>query len=151
MIERQEFHDIHRHVRAVFESLRQYLSNSQQLVARQDLQRVHCQSINIVPASACQLESNFGDFSGNAEHPELKKRPTEYFKSNFMVAARGDERTLPAVCELVGDDYVTFNTDYPHPDGTWPRGMSDLEAQPLSEESLRKIFWSNAAPWFGLA
>lgn len=91
------------------------------------------------------------DFSGNAEHPDLKKRPTEYFKSNFLVACRGDEMTLPAVCELVGDDYVTFNTDYPHPDGTWPLGMEHLEQQPLPEESIRKIFWDNAASKFGVA
>ena len=90
------------------------------------------------------------DFSGNAEHPLLKKRPTEYFKSNFLVACRGDEMTLPAVCGLVGDDYVTFNTDYPHPDGTWPAGMADLEKQPLPESSIRKIFWDNGAGVFGL-
>ena len=90
------------------------------------------------------------DFSGNAEHPLLRKRPTEYFKSNFLVACRGDEHTLPAVCELVGDDHVTFNTDYPHPDGTWPAGLADLERQPLPEASIRKIFWDNAAPIFGV-
>lgn len=88
------------------------------------------------------------EFSGNAEHPKLKKRPTEYFKSNFLVACRGDEMTLPAVCDLVGDDYLTFNTDYPHPDGTWPNGMADLEQQPLHESSKRKIFWDNAASVF---
>ena len=42
------------------------------------------------------------EFSGNAEHPLLKRRPTEYFKSNFLVACRGDEMTLPAVCESGG-------------------------------------------------
>lgn len=88
------------------------------------------------------------EFSGNAEHPKLKKRPTEYFKSNFLVACRGDEMTLPAVCDLVGDEYLTFNTDYPHPDGTWPNGMADLENQPLKESSKRKIFWDNAASVF---
>ncbi len=91
------------------------------------------------------------DFSGNAEHPDLKKRPTEYFKSNFLVACRGDEMTLGSICDLVGDDYVAFNTDYPHADGTWPLGMEHLERQPLPEESIRKIFWDNAAPVFGLA
>lgn len=91
------------------------------------------------------------DFSGNAEHPGLNRRPTEYFKSNFLVACRGDEMTLPAVCELVGDDYVTFNTDYPHADGTFPIGMEKLEEQPLSEGTIRKIYWENAAPVFGLA
>lgn len=88
------------------------------------------------------------EFSNNAEHPELRKRPTEYFKSNFLVACRGDEMTLPSVCDLVGDDFLTFNTDYPHPDGTWPQGMKDLEQQPLPEQSIRKIFWDNPARVF---
>lgn len=96
-----------------------------------------------------RMEQHF-DFSGNAEHPLLKRRPTEYFKSNFIVSCRGDEMTLPAVCELVGDDYVAFNTDYPHPDGTWPSGLADLEQQPLASHSIRKIFWDNAAPVFGV-
>ena len=91
------------------------------------------------------------EFSGNAEHPDLKKRPTEYFKSNFLVACRGDEMTLPSVVDLVGDDYITFNTDYPHPDGTWPWGMECLEKQPIGEESIRKIYWDNAARVLGLS
>ena len=97
-----------------------------------------------------RMEQHY-DFSGNAEHPELKRRPTEYFKSNFLVACRGDEPTLPSVVDLVGDAYVTFNTDYPHPDGTFPRGMVDLERQPLPTESKRKIYWDNAAALFGAA
>ena len=97
-----------------------------------------------------RMEQHWG-FSGNAEHPALKKRPTEYFKSNFIVACRGDEMTLPSVCQLVGDDYISFNTDYPHPDGTWPQGMVNLEEQPLPEASIRKIIWDNAAPLFGLS
>lgn len=94
-----------------------------------------------------RMEQHY-DFSGQAEHPMLLKRPTEYFKSNFLVACRGDEMTLPAVCDLVGDAYVTFNTDYPHPDGTWPSGMADLEQQPISRESKQRIFWDNAAAVF---
>jgi len=97
-----------------------------------------------------RMEQHY-DFSANAEHPDLKKRPTEYFKSNFLVACRGDEMTLPSVVDLVGDEYLTFNTDYPHPDGTWPMGFTALEEQPLSETSIRKIFWDNAAPVFNLA
>jgi uncharacterized protein len=90
------------------------------------------------------------EFSGNAEHPYLKRRPTEYFKSNVLVAARGDEVTLKSVVELVGDDNLLFNTDYPHPDGTWPWGIRRLGEQAITAESKRKIFWSNAARAFRL-
>jgi predicted TIM-barrel fold metal-dependent hydrolase len=96
-----------------------------------------------------RMEQHF-EFSGNAEHPDLKLRPTEYFQRNVLVAARGDEMTLPSVTELVGDDNVAFNTDYPHPDGTFPGGFEALERQPISNESRRKIFWDNAARFFDL-
>jgi predicted TIM-barrel fold metal-dependent hydrolase len=116
-----------------------------------DLKIVHVEAdAGWLPYWLQRMEQHY-DFSGNAEHPDLKRRPTEYFKSNFLVACRGDEMTLPAAVELVGDDYLTFNTDYPHPDGTWPGGMSDLENQPLGPESLKKIYWDNAADLFGVA
>jgi uncharacterized protein len=89
-------------------------------------------------------------FSGNAEHPLLKKPPTEYFKSNMFVAARGDEPTLRAVVELVGNDNLLFNTDYPHPDGTFPEGLKDFEEQALSDETKRKVWWDNAQRAFHL-
>lgn len=115
-----------------------------------DLKVVHVEAdAGWLPYWLQRMEQHF-EFSGNAEHPLLNKRPTEYFKSNFLVACRGDEMTLPAALDLVGDDYITFNTDYPHPDGTWPAGFSALEAQPISEDSRRKIFWDNAARVFGL-
>ena len=90
------------------------------------------------------------EYSGNAEHPELDRRPTDYFLSNVYVAARGDEMTLPSVVELVGDDNVVFNTDYPHPDGTFPSGFEHFDQQPISRETRRKILWDNAARAFGL-
>ncbi len=77
--------------------------------------------------------------------------PTEYFQRQVYVAARGDEATLPSVVELVGDDNVVFNTDYPHPDGTFPWGIDRLAEQPISDESRRRILWDNAARAFDLA
>ncbi len=90
------------------------------------------------------------EFSGNAEHPDLKMRPTEYFKRNIFVACRGDETTLRSVVELAGDDNLVFNTDYPHPDGTWPWGMQRLDEQRIPDDSKRKILWDNAARAFRL-
>ena len=96
-----------------------------------------------------RMEQHYA-FSGDAEHPDLKMSPTDYFKRNFLVACRGDEMTLPALLDLVGDDNVVFNTDYPHPDGTYPWGFESLEDQPISKESLRKIFWNNPQRAFRL-
>lgn len=90
------------------------------------------------------------DFSGNAEHPDLKRHPSEYFEQSFFVAARGDEATLPGVVELVGDQNVLFNTDYPHPDGTFPWGIGSLLEQPIPDQSKRRILWDNAARAFPL-
>jgi hypothetical protein len=97
-----------------------------------------------------QRQEQHYEFSGNAEHPNLKMHPTEYFKRNMFVAARGDERTLPAIIDLLGDDNLLFNTDYPHPDGTFPDGLEALERQPISDESRRKIYWANAQRAFNL-
>jgi uncharacterized protein len=97
-----------------------------------------------------RMEQHY-EFSGNAEHPDLKRAPTEYFKRSFFVGCRGDEPTLPALIELVGDGNVVFNTDYPHPDGTFPSGLRRIFEQPLSNDTLRKILWDNPARAFRLA
>jgi predicted TIM-barrel fold metal-dependent hydrolase len=89
-------------------------------------------------------------FSGNAEHEYLTKRPTEYFKSNFFVAFRGDEPTMKAAIEIVGDDNFLWDTDYPHPDSTFPWGIGAMLEQPIADASRRKIWWDNAARAFGL-
>jgi uncharacterized protein len=100
-----------------------------------------------VPYWLQRMEQHW-EFSGSAEHPELKMPPTEYFKRNFFVACRGDERTLPSVVDVVGDRNLVFNTDYPHPDGTFPWGIARLEEQPIPEESKRRILWENAVRAF---
>jgi predicted TIM-barrel fold metal-dependent hydrolase len=102
-----------------------------------------------VPYLLQRMEQHW-EFSGNAEHPDLKMRPTEYFRRNVFVACRGDEMTLPSVIALAGDDNLVFNTDYPHPDGTFPWGIERLAAQPIPEVSKRKILWDNAARAFHL-
>ncbi|HEY2663160.1 MAG TPA: amidohydrolase family protein [Candidatus Binataceae bacterium] len=102
-----------------------------------------------VPYWLQRMEQHW-DFSGNAEHPELKRRPTEYFKSNIFVACRADEMTLKSALELVGDDNFVWNTDYPHPDGTWPGALASMEHQAIPESSKRKILWDNAVRAFRL-
>jgi predicted TIM-barrel fold metal-dependent hydrolase len=90
------------------------------------------------------------NYGGNAEHEYLTKPPTEYFKRNFWVAFRGDEPTMKAAVELVGDDNFLWDTDYPHPDGTFPWGIDAMMRQPIEQASRRKILWDNAVRAFNL-
>jgi predicted TIM-barrel fold metal-dependent hydrolase len=53
--------------------------------------------------------------------------------------------TLKAAVELLGDDNFVWNSDYPHPDGTWPWALNKLDQQPIAQTSKRKILWDNAA------
>ena len=102
-----------------------------------------------VPYWLQRMEQHW-NFSGNAEHEYLTKRPTEYFKHNICVAFRGDEPTMKGAVELVGDGNFSWDTDYPHPDGTYPWGVEAMLKQPISQEAKRKILWDNAARWFNL-
>jgi len=102
-----------------------------------------------VPYWLQRMEQHW-NFSGNAEHEYLTKRPTEYFRQNVCVAFRGDEPTMKAAVELIGDNNFSWDTDYPHPDGTYPWGIEAMLKQPIPQESKRKIFWDNAAKWFNL-
>jgi predicted TIM-barrel fold metal-dependent hydrolase len=102
-----------------------------------------------VPYWLQRMEQHW-NFSGNAEHEYLTKRPTEYFKHNICVAFRGDEPTMKAAIDLVGDGNFSWDTDYPHPDGTYPWGVEAMLKQPISQDAKRKILWDNAARWFNL-
>ena len=75
---------------------------------------------------------------GNAEHPDMLRAPTEYFKRNVFVSCRGDEPTLKSVVELVGDSELLIKTDYPHVDGTWPWGLRRAQAAAHSRVQHRE-------------
>ena len=96
-----------------------------------------------------RMEQHY-DLHARAEHPSMVMSPTAYFRRNFYVACRGDEKTLPSVVDLVGDERLLFHTDYPHSDATWPAGLEAIESQPIPEESLRRIYWDNGAQAFGI-
>ena len=102
-----------------------------------------------VPYWLQRMEQHW-NFSGNSEHEYLTKSPTEYFKHNFWVGFRGDEPTMKAAIELVGDDNFVWDTDYPHPDGTFPWGIGAMIRQSIAADSKRKILWDNAARAFNL-
>jgi predicted TIM-barrel fold metal-dependent hydrolase len=54
--------------------------------------------------------------------------------------------------DLVGEDNVMFETDYPHQDGTWPHSRQAAAEQfgHLTDTQIRKLARGNAINLFGL-
>ncbi len=48
----------------------------------------------------------------------LKERPSDYFRRQCYISADPDERTVPAMAELLGGGRFFWASDYPHPDHT---------------------------------
>ena len=57
---------------------------------------------------------------------------------------------MKAAVELVGDDNFLWDTDYPHPDGTFPWGIEAMMRSRSSRRGRRKILWDNAVRAFNL-
>ncbi len=81
----------------------------------------------------------------------VKKRPSEYYFSNVYGCFFDDPHGLHNL-DAVGEDNVTFETDYPHSDSTWPHTEKvALEImKDLTQEQVDKICRGNAIRMLGL-
>ena len=85
---------------------------------------------------------------GNPEH--LSMLPSEYFARQCSIACDSDEYALKYVVDYLKGNNIIWNTDYPHLDAMDPaKALSELDNQPIAEESKRKILWDNAVKHFG--
>jgi predicted TIM-barrel fold metal-dependent hydrolase len=81
----------------------------------------------------------------------LTMQPSEYFKRQCAVSMESDEETVRHVVDGLGDDYITFTTDFPHSDAKYPHATETvLGMAGLTETNLRKILWDNSARVYGL-
>ena len=85
--------------------------------------------------------------------PAVRMPPSEYFKRQCMISTEPGEEAVAAVVTHVGDDYVVWASDYPHPDATFPGAVTKTLAamERLSPTAQRKIMGANAARLYGLA
>jgi predicted TIM-barrel fold metal-dependent hydrolase len=80
----------------------------------------------------------------------LPLKPSEYVRRQCVLSADPDEPGLDAVLDFLGEDSLVWNTDYPHPDAPDPEKVLPwFDAQPISQDSKRKILWDNAARLYG--
>ncbi len=76
--------------------------------------------------------------------------PSEVFKDHFLACFIEDAAGL-RLLDLIGDDIVCVETDYPHSDSTWPHSPERLAATfgGLTRSSIDAITHRNAMNHFG--
>jgi predicted TIM-barrel fold metal-dependent hydrolase len=72
--------------------------------------------------------------------------PDEVLRRNFWFTSFYDPTTL-AVRHAIGIEKIMFESDYPHPDSSWPDTQAFLGAQVagLPQADIDRLTWRNAA------
>ena len=83
-----------------------------------------------------RLDAKYEVFAGLLP---LKKKPSEYIRSNCYFVAEPLERTVDMVMDLVGPDRVMWGSDYPHIDGLAEVSDHPAQSEVLSANAL-KVF-----------
>jgi len=84
------------------------------------------------------------------ETAKLKKRPSEYLRSNFFVTTSGMFWEPALVCSVMalGADKILFAVD--HPFESSKRAVEFMDAAPLSDTDKERIYHTNAEKLLGL-
>jgi predicted TIM-barrel fold metal-dependent hydrolase len=71
--------------------------------------------------------------------------PSTYYYSHVFGCFFRDRHGLESL-DRVGVDNITFETDYPHTDSTWPdtKAVAESLVEGLSDEAIYKIMRGNA-------
>ena len=101
-----------------------------------------------VRASVKHTSGKLGDFRSN-----LTMTPSEYFRRNCWVGASAlfDEGST-AVRHDIGIENIMWGTDYPHPEGSWPKTKEKLldVMSGIPEQELSLILGKNALECYNL-
>jgi 5-carboxyvanillate decarboxylase len=78
------------------------------------------------------------------ERPELRQRPSDYFKQNFSITTSGMnwDPVLQFCLEILGPDNIMWAIDYPYQDSR--EAVEFMNRAPITEEVRAKIFHRNA-------
>ena len=90
------------------------------------------------------------ELDGDVFAPDLKMKPSDYFKRHCVVSIEPDEVIANNVIEQVGNGHLVFSTDYPHVDSRYPEAVNHFLKLPLAEADKRKILWDNCAAYYAM-
>ena len=85
----------------------------------------------------------------------LKYKPSEYIKSGrFFCSIEMHEgpEMVKMFTEILGNDILTFGTDYPHAESRFPESVDKVlgwRSAGVSEDAIRSMMWDNAVRFFG--
>jgi predicted TIM-barrel fold metal-dependent hydrolase len=84
--------------------------------------------------------------------PDLRLKPSAYFKRQCWVSFDPDETTLPLLAPVIGEERIVWASDYPHLDATFPGVVDELEEHltKLPASARDKIRGGNARALYGL-
>jgi 5-carboxyvanillate decarboxylase len=76
--------------------------------------------------------------------PKLKRKPSEYFKDNFVITTSGQEShlALDFSIKALGADNVMWAIDYPYQPSA--PAVAFMDSAPISDEDKAKIYHQNA-------
>jgi predicted TIM-barrel fold metal-dependent hydrolase len=80
------------------------------------------------------------------------KLPSDFFHSNISMSFQQDDIGI-MLRDVIGVDCLTWGSDYPHAESTWPRSKEVLNSvlKSVSKEDRRKIVCENVARIFNFA
>ena len=89
-----------------------------------------------------------------AQAAEFARKPSEYFRDHWYATIwfENNHNKLADLIEVVGEDNVLFETDFPHPTCLYPDPLGAVEAKmaTLKPETRRKVLGGNAAKLYRL-
>ncbi|MEY2433559.1 MAG: uncharacterized protein QOC92_3284 [Acidimicrobiaceae bacterium] len=82
----------------------------------------------------------------------VQRRPREYFSHNFYCSWWFEETDILRDIQLLGEDRVMFETDFPHPTCLYPdvRGPLDRALAGASDDLKKKLVYENARHVYSL-
>ena len=91
------------------------------------------------------------ELSGRYESPELRLKPSEYFRRQCYVSIEADEEPASIIEEWGLTNNVVFSTDYPHNDSKYPYAIDRFLTMPLRDDTRKAILWDNCANLYDIS
>jgi predicted TIM-barrel fold metal-dependent hydrolase len=109
-----------------------------------------------VPELLALMDQRYGEhhFSaklGTGYRKHLRMKPSEYFRRNVRVGSSAMSRREAELRHEIGLGTIMWGTDYPHPEGTWPktREMMLEVFRGLPDADIEAMLGGNAAAFYG--